>query len=222
MPAVRHLAAFALIGFGALAVAQSPSAPASNPCPPAQTQSASAPCTPPSDLPAAERFPFPEETPAQATPPSAPTQQPSVQPSANKFPFPEEPATPAADSSSSSSSSSDAPDPEEPKLIDKGSHGNITPARQQSAEDRIAEDLDVANFYRNRGNYMAAYLRIKDALSYQPDDAEINYSLAEDAQKLGKKDEAVEHYKAYLKLAPQGPKSKTAQKALQQLVPPTK
>ncbi len=219
MPAVGHLAAFALIGFGALAVAQSTSAPAPKPCLPAQTQSTSAPCTPTSDLPAAERFPFPEETPAQATPPSAPTQQPSVQPSANKFPFPEEPATPTTDSSSSSR---DAPDPEEPKLIDKGSHGNVTPARQESAEDRIAEDLDVANFYRNRGNYMAAYLRTKDALSYQPDDAEINYSLAEFAQKLGKKDEAVEHYKTYLKLAPQGPKSKTAQKALQQLTPPAK
>ena len=89
-------------------------------------------------------------------------------------------------------------------------------------DDRIAEDIEVADFYRNRGNFLAAYLRTKDALDHQPDDADINFSLAELAQKLGKKDEAVEHYKTYLKLEPRGSKSKPAQKALQQLAPPAK
>ena len=87
----------------------------------------------------------------------------------------------------------------------------------QSDEDREAEDVDIAKYYRQSGNLQAAYLRAKDAIKLQPGDSEAHYVLADVAQHLGKKDEAIGEYTAYLKLDPDGDRVRSAQKALASL-----
>ncbi len=84
-------------------------------------------------------------------------------------------------------------------------------------EDRAAEDLDVAKFYSDRGNFQAAYLRAKDATKQLPEDAESHFALAQAAERLKRKDEAVTEYALYLKLNPSGQKTAAAQRALSQL-----
>ena len=158
-----------------------------------------------------------------------------------KFPFPgetggaasAEPGSGAGSSSSSSSSSSDEPSVGDaaPELKDKGSEGEQTKpsgrhllhrvnppgTKLQSPEEREAEDVDVAHFYMDRGDFNAAYLRGQDAVKLQPDDPEAHFVLAEVALKLNKTDEAVAHYRALLKLDPTDKQAKAAHKALERL-----
>jgi hypothetical protein len=192
----------------------------------------------------AQQFPFPGSPaqPANAAP-DAPSDAPSA-PSDRKAPktplpaFPGEPGangdSPSSSSSSSSSSgSSGAADdpanaPDDPGTLgDAGSSGDtIKPGHSrrrrlpktevQTPEARAAEDLSVAAFYSNDGNYAAAYLRAKDAVQYQPD-AYSHFALAEAAFKLGKRDEAKEHYNEVLKLDPIPKQLKASEKALAEL-----
>jgi Tfp pilus assembly protein PilF len=66
-------------------------------------------------------------------------------------------------------------------------------------------------------NYQGAYLRAKDAVTIQPDYSATHFALAQIAEKLKKKDEAIAEYQAYLKLDPDGEKAKDAKKALDEL-----
>lgn len=84
----------------------------------------------------------------------------------------------------------------------------------QTPDERVDEDLRVAKFYYNRDNFMAAYLRSKDAVKTEPDYAPTHFSLAQAAEKMKKLEEAKAEYNAYLKLAPDGDDSKAARKAL--------
>jgi Tfp pilus assembly protein PilF len=120
----------------------------------------------------------------------------------------------SSSSSSSNSGSGDTPDTSTP-----------TPTRRrlpkvknlQTPDERVDEDLNVAKFYLNRGNFNAAYLRSKDAVKTEPDYAETHFSLAQAAQKMNKSDEAKAEYNAYLKLSPGGDNAKAARKALEEL-----
>ncbi len=192
------------------------------------------PCTPaPSDVrpaTAVNPFPFPGENagevpdipnkPESSTPAPRPTSQ-----TPNSFPFPGESETPASAASSSSSSnssstSSDAPNaPDAPALKDEGSTGSTRFARKHLAkvedlDTREAKDLEISRYYASTGNFQAAYLRAKDAVTSIPDDPAAHLALAQTAQHLNKKEEAVTEYKAYLKLAPDGDKVPAARKAL--------
>ncbi len=82
---------------------------------------------------------------------------------------------------------------------------------------RAEKDDDVAKFYTRDGNYQAAYLRYQDAVHFNPDDEVAHFGYAEMALKLGHPSEAVEQYRIYLKLAPDGDKAKDAEKALKKL-----
>lgn len=129
----------------------------------------------------------------------------------------EAPSSSSPDSSSSSSSSSgdtaDTPDTPTPPVRRR------LPKVQnlQTPDERVDEDINVAKFYYNRGNYMAAYLRSKDAVKTEPNYAETHFSLAQAAEKMKKTDEAKAEYNAYLKLSPGGDNAKAAQKALEAL-----
>ena len=147
--------------------------------------------------------------------------------------------TSSSSSSSSNSSSDDAanpgdtPDPTpnaNPDLKDAGSSGNNpTPGRHilhrvnppgtklQSAEEREAEDLDVAHFYIDQGDLAGAYLRGKDAVKTMPDDPEAHFLLAEIAAKLNKREEAIAEYNSCLKLDPDEKQAKDSRKALTRL-----
>ena len=171
--------------------------------------------------------------------PSAP---PGKQDASKAFPFPGDVSKPGPDtnepgtsSSSSSNSEDDATGADagaNPALQDKGSEGNAaTPGRHllhrlnpvgtklQSVDEREAEDLDVAHTYLGVGNLQGAYLRTQDAVKTAPDDPDAHFALAEIAQKLEKRDEAITEYNACLKLDPPEKEAKDARKALARLKP---
>jgi hypothetical protein len=239
LPIRAMLLSFALT---AVAVGQtaSPQKPVDQPCPPASQSSAKTdkPCTPPADTKkpsTTEQFPFPGEPSKPVAPstdsPDAPAPASSRKSAAEEHPFPSDapPALPGSDSSSSSSSSSNdssSTDPDAapaPPAADNAAGTKSVRKKLpkvekiQSPEDRVAEDLSVAKFYEGRGNLDAAYLRTKDAVKTQPDDPETHFALAQIAQKMKKRDEAIAEFNAYLKLDPDGLNINAARKALSQL-----
>jgi cell fate (sporulation/competence/biofilm development) regulator YlbF (YheA/YmcA/DUF963 family) len=213
------------------------SAQPAKPCPP-PTPAAKKPSS------AAEQFPFPGEPSKPKNPPDSPS--PSTTPpdspspktttpsdAATQHPFPTQPPPklPGDDSSSSSSSSGDDPNPAPTPTDDptaKGDPENPPEGtsvhrklpkvkRVQTDDERVDEDLSVAKFYMNDENYQGAYLRVKDAVNIQPDYSAAHFALAEIAQKMKKKDEAIAEFQTYLKLDPEGEKAKAAKKALTEL-----
>lgn len=184
----------------------------------------------PSSLPEPqEAFPYPGEPSEIAKPPlpqspSGPQPSPAEKGTAAKaFPYPGEGDTTSGSSSSSADAPADSPDPSKTSSPDTGNSAKSTRRklpkveRIQSDEDRESEDLSVAHFYINVGNLQGAYLRAKDATAMQADDADAHFLLAEVAEKLNKRDEAIAEYRAYLKLDPGGQKTKAVQKALVRL-----
>jgi hypothetical protein len=180
-------------------------------------QAPAAPAGSPSD-----KFPYPGEVPAA----------PKAGGAGDKFPYPgETPPNSGSSSSSSSSSSSGGDDPaaapdDKGPLKDEGTTGSTKSSRRRlrppaqkvlSDPEREDEDLTVAKFYVSRGNLQGAYLRGKDAVKTQPDDPDGHWLLADVADKMGKKDEAVTEYEAYLKLDPDGDHVKAAKAALAKL-----
>jgi Tfp pilus assembly protein PilF len=87
----------------------------------------------------------------------------------------------------------------------------------QTDDERVDEDLTIARFYMGDGNLQGAYLRAKDAVKVQPDYSNAHFALAQVAQKLKKKDEAIAEFQTYLKLDPEGEKKREAHQALDQL-----
>ena len=204
------LAAFLLTG---LSAAQQPKAQA----PQKQAPPTSTP--PPA---AADDNPFPEDISRKAA--EAAKQQQEAKPDAPASPVTPEP--PAAGESSSSSGYKPLDDddaaapatPERRKLHLDGESAIGTPHA-----DRIAlRDEEIADLYFKDGNYAGALSRYAEALHFVPDDEAAAFGVAESARKLGKRDQAVEAYKTYLKLAPQGKKAKQARKAIAELEAPQK
>jgi Tetratricopeptide repeat len=184
----------------------------------------------------------PPPAPAQAQKPGEPQPFPGepAAPAGTQKPgepqaFPGEPAAPKDDgfsSSSSSSSSSGSPDDasgDSGGLADKGSSGDTTAkvpiskrkklpkVSPETPESRASEDLTVADFYQNDGNFKGAYDRAKDAVQYQPNDPYGHFALAEAARKLGKLDEAKTEYQAVLKLDPIPKQEKASKRALAEM-----
>jgi len=82
---------------------------------------------------------------------------------------------------------------------------------------RAVKDDEVADYYFKQKNYKAALARYQDALANKENDATANFGMAECYEKLGQPDQAILHYKEYLKILPNGPLSKHAKKALEKL-----
>jgi hypothetical protein len=136
-------------------------------------------------------------------------------------------------SSSSSSSSSSDPGDRDPTAGPLGD-GDDDPAAKaaearraarakkgiefhQTTDEREVEDLKVAAFYRDDGNFRGAYERASDAVSLAADDADAHLALAEAARRLGKLDEAETHYRKCLALDPVPKTKKAAEKALKEM-----
>lgn len=96
---------------------------------------------------------------------------------------------------------------------------NPVGTKLQTPDEREAEDLSVAKFYTDAGDFQGAYLRSQDAVKTAPDDPDAHFALAEAAQRLQKRDEAIAEYKACLKLDPTDKETKAARKALERLNP---
>lgn len=176
----------------------------------------------------AEQFPFPGES-TKPSDPSSPVDPEAPKPSSpvvnpdKQFPYPGD-ADPSNSSSSSAStpgstSTPDSTSPDDPTPPEPRSTRRKLPKvkKLQSDEDREAEDLTVARFYRDSGNWTGAYLRSKDAVKAQPDDPDAHLLLAEIARKLDKRDEAVAEFNALLKLDASPEQLKIAHKAIAQL-----
>jgi tetratricopeptide (TPR) repeat protein len=82
---------------------------------------------------------------------------------------------------------------------------------------RAVKDDEVGDFYFKQKNYKAALARYQDALDYKQNDAVANFKMAQCYEKLGQPDQAMVHYREYLKILPEGPFSKQAKKALERL-----
>lgn len=218
-----------LMAFGLAGVCVAQSAPkqepAAAPCPAANpngSNSTSKTCTPPAaggqQPSAAQQFPFPGEA-SQPSTPAAPAPAASHPSAASDHPYPGDPDA-SSSSSSSSSSSDDGNAPVGPPASDASrSTRRKLPkvAKVQTDDERVDEDLRVAKFYIADDDLPGAYLRAKDAVKIQPDYSEGHFMLAEVAQKMKKKQEAVAEYQAYLKMDPQGQRTKAAQRALEEL-----
>ena len=88
---------------------------------------------------------------------------------------------------------------------------------RQSPTEREQEDVQVAGFYQNDGNFRGAYDRAKDAVSLDKDDPAAHLALAESARKLGKLDEAEQEYRYCLTLDPVPKERKVAERALKEM-----
>ena len=121
----------------------------------------------------------------------------------------------------------DADPDAKPALKDEGSHGgrrllprvNPKGTKLQTDDEREAEDLDIAHYYIQSGNLQGAYLRSQDAVKTDPGSPDAHFALADIAQRLNKKDEAVAEYTACLKLDPDDKKASAARRALAKLKP---
>jgi hypothetical protein len=175
--------------------------------------------------PAGQRFPFPGENPDSATPaapaPSTPTASNPLQDAGSQGDSTR--PSPGESSSSSSSSSNlptgpdDANDPPDAAPIPHHSRRPLPVVKEQTPDEREAEDVRVASFYMDTKDFRGAYLRGKDAVSVDDTDPEAHLALAEAARKLGKLDEALQHYKRCLELDPLPKDRKVATQALKEM-----
>jgi len=82
---------------------------------------------------------------------------------------------------------------------------------------RAAKDIEVGDYYYKIKNYKAAVARYQDALDFKENDAIAHFRMAQSYEKLGQPDEAIVHFKEYLRILPQGPQAKDARKSLAKL-----
>jgi hypothetical protein len=103
------------------------------------------------------------------------------------------------------------------KLKDLGSSGSFSEAHAKLEKTRFNDDLKVGKFYLQDGNPQGAYLRYKDAIGYDPDDPDALFGLAQAAEKLKKRDEAILNYRETIKADPGGDHDRAARAALKDL-----
>jgi tetratricopeptide (TPR) repeat protein len=163
----------------------------------------------------------------QTPPPDATGQAPSTsQSGADNNAFPEEKSRRAEDASKSSAESSSSSGVSSSSDYDDRVTGGRNavvpnvPMNHIHTRDQAKEDVYVGNFYLQSGDFVGAYARFKEASTLRPENVEAMFGLAEAARHLKKNDEALENYRLYLDVVPNGPKAKDARKALASLEKP--
>lgn len=86
-----------------------------------------------------------------------------------------------------------------------------------AGEGRAAEDVRVGRYYLSQHNYQGAYARFAEAARLDQANVEAIYGVAASAEGLHKNDEALENYKLYLQIAPDGEHARLAEKSLKSL-----
>jgi len=89
--------------------------------------------------------------------------------------------------------------------------------RAKTREEQVKEDLDVGGFYMDRKNWKAAQARFTSAFALDSENPDAVYDLAEVERHLQLFKEAAGHYKLFLSYDPDGPHSKAARKALDEV-----
>jgi hypothetical protein len=216
--------------------APTPVAPAKNKTKPATTSAAN---PDPSAAPATDssQHASPQgDTPKQS--PNAPEAQ-AKKPAADDNAFPEE-VSAAAAKAAAAAAASNAPSTTNQTPAEKQANGSSSldntdnlglddPARKQlklGSPDgttdiydpkRATEDVKVGKFYMQTGYFKGAYDRFKDATTFDHENVEAVFYLAEAAQKLNLAKEAEQNYQLYLAAVPDGPSARAAKKALGEL-----
>lgn len=194
---------------------------------------------------AAEQNPFPEARSQAAAKqaaqqsgqddPSAPEPKAGAdqsRPSADKQnPFPEDQSQKAADKDSSTQQAPGSGSPGDsaqnysssqtglkdfsppPATAPDKDEGDGTTANPALAR----KDTQVGTFYLQTHDYKGAYDRFAEAARIDPGDAEAIFGLAESAQHMNHRDEAIRNYQLYLSALPDGPRAKEARKALREM-----
>lgn len=111
----------------------------------------------------------------------------------------------------------DPADANDPAAVPRSKRRKIPAVPRQTPSEREQEDVQIAGFYQNDGNYRGAYSRAKDAVSLDSDDPAAHLALGEAARKLGKLDEAEIAYKRCLELDPIPKQRKAAERALKEM-----
>ena len=92
-------------------------------------------------------------------------------------------------------------------------HSTKTKTREQV----LKEDVDIGSFYLERKNWRAALARFEAAYALNPEEPTAVWGLAEAERHLQLFDKARAHYELFLIYDPEGPRSREARKALQQV-----
>ncbi len=139
--------------------------------------------------------------------------------------------SPDSSSSSSSSSASSAnpgsPDADADVPPDVPANSGRKRRKKPSDKDiqsgslagtgRAEEDVRIGRYYLSQHNYQGAYGRFQEAARMDPANVEAIYGTAASAEGLHKRDEALENYKLYLQIAPDGEHAKAVEKSLKAL-----
>ena len=166
----------------------------------------------------------PQGTPRQGDGP--PKENPQNTPQANQSQSarsaPANSAPPRSDESSSNQTRIDLSPPkaDEEAHPDGGHAADDAMGVHEWNPMRAMKDVEVGDFYYNRGNYKAALSRFREALQYKPHDAVATFKLAQTLEKSKEFEEAREQYEAYLEILKDGPSANAARKALERLKKP--
>ncbi len=92
--------------------------------------------------------------------------------------------------------------------------GEGQPANSQDSDDinelkpwnphKAMKAVEVGDFYRKKKKYSAAESRYREALQWKPNDAIASFRLGQTLEKMGRGEEALTYYQAYLKILPEG------------------
>jgi tetratricopeptide (TPR) repeat protein len=143
---------------------------------------------------------------------------------------------PAGDQDSSSSSSSHSPanpsdDSDTPAPRKKGDKkanpapvDDTTPDKPVDPKDpstwdpyHAYHDVDVGNFYKDKGDLDAAIARYQDAIRLKPDFGKPRLLLGEIYEKRGDTENAVKYFKEYLEVYPDAPDAKKVRKKIEKM-----
>jgi hypothetical protein len=227
-----------LLGTSVAARAQSASQTPAGQASDANTPSAPAPST--KDKSKQDKAKQQSTPPANAAPdtPQAPAPKPST---AEDNPFPEDVSRQAAAAAKAEAHDTATPDAPAPaSSAEKQAQGSSSldntdklglddPTRRQLKLEspdgttdvydpkRATEDVKVGKFYLQTGYIKGAYDRFKDATTFDHENVDAVFYLAEAARKLNLAQEAEQNYQLYLTVVPDGPTAKAARKALDEL-----
>jgi hypothetical protein len=90
-------------------------------------------------------------------------------------------------------------------------------SRNKTRQQVIKEDLDVGRYYLDRKNWKGAQARFASAFSLDGENPDAVWGLAEAERHLELFKDAADHYKLFLSYDPDGPHSKPARKALEEI-----
>jgi hypothetical protein len=90
-------------------------------------------------------------------------------------------------------------------------------SKNKTRSQLIKEDVDVGSYYLERKNWKAAQSRFSAAFALDGENPDAVWGMAEAERHLDQFKEAADHYKMFLNYDPDGPHSKSARKALEEV-----